>query len=363
MVSLTTNISTLRIQVEGQGSTNHRLLDERRELDAQVKALMAEMVPMREQALLYAASSQLRPEMESLQRDYNTVLIEKRSLLEEVQRLRFHDKQLQDLRTELEKVRQSTDSLSSPGNMSASQRHVMWTGIPALRQASPLLYDNIRSLFQDLFNKEAECRDLATQVKRFQDDQSYRDDDYRTDYQKMAEMEDRMNRRAAEDHSCIDTMERELVRARGARLAVEQLRSVLRSALGNATADYLRPPCIPNSRNNTPATQRRVGRQFRDPHDEELNGSSGAYEFDESFSIKKNEDLMNSSLEALAVAEIHEHVSISQLFHKYLINNLFYSSAHHGLITGIARTTYLAPRRTKVCQHWFRRCSPATCLL
>jgi DNA repair exonuclease SbcCD ATPase subunit len=45
---------------------------------------------------------------------------------------------------------------------SLSQQHVMWCGIPALRRLSPLLYDQIRAMFQDLRKMEkevSECRD------------------------------------------------------------------------------------------------------------------------------------------------------------------------------------------------------------
>lgn len=283
-----------------------------------MKRLTEEVVPLREESLMSAVAANLRPEIESLQRDYNAALTEKRELLEEVQRLRFYDKQFQELRGELDKVKVATEALISPGGsvppadvtMSASQRHVMWTGIPSLRQLSPVLYENIRALFQDLFNKEAECRDLAALVKRFKDDQSYREEDYRHDYQKMADLEEQMHRRTAEDRACIDAMDRELVRSRTAKLVLEQIRLVLKSTLGSAVLDYIHGSRGSTSRSGTPATGGRftaAGRHFRDPHEDELRGG-GAYEFDDSFAIRRNDDAINTSLEAIANAEIHEEV-------------------------------------------------------
>lgn len=326
MTSLTSEVTSMRLQLEGLGSTVSRLQDERRDLDGRVKQLTAELVPLREESLMYASTANLRPEMESLQHDYDAVLTEKRELLEELQQLRFYDKQYRELRGELEKIKKSSEELQSPSGtaqkgdseLSSSQRHVRWTGIPALRQLSPILYENIRGMFQDLFNKESECRDLAALVKRYQDDQAYRDEDYRVDFQKMAELEEKMTRRTAEDRACIDAMDRELVRARSAKLIVEQIRLVLKSTLGDSATDYINhnsmrqstnsrsaTPAASSSRRNPESRGLRSARQFRDPLDDDHH-HEGAYEYDESFTIKRNEDALNNSLEAIAGAEMND---------------------------------------------------------
>lgn len=99
-----------------------------------------------------------------------------------------HDKDLQGYKlicNTLEELNNSLQSTSEElrkedadwSEYSPSQQHVMWCGIPALRRLSPLLYDQIRALFQDLRKMEKalnDCRDtyevdiddLRTQLKR-----------------------------------------------------------------------------------------------------------------------------------------------------------------------------------------------------
>lgn len=323
VLSLNTENNNYKLQLQSLEVSAKRAAEERREQSMQIDRLTSELVPLRDAAALYATNANLRPEIESLQHDYETVLSEKRVLVEELQRLKFYDKQLQDLKRELEKAKASAAELSSPSavkssenqiassnTMSLSQRHVMWTGISALRQLSPVLYENVRSMFQDLFNKEAECRELAAHVKRYKDDQAYREEEYRNEFQKMAEIEQRCTRKSLEDRAYIESMEREQVKTRSARLVIDQLRVVLRSSIGDSLLAQLTQSTIKTNarhRSGTAASFRdsargwgSVGNGFQEPPEDGAAAGAG-YEYDESFSIRRHEDVYNNSLEDIAV--------------------------------------------------------------
>jgi predicted nuclease with TOPRIM domain len=75
---------------------------------------------------------------------------------------------LEELNNSLQTLSTNDDDTSEQSSnvkwnlYSLSQKHVMWCGIPALRRLSPLLYDQIRAMFQDLRKMEKDlndCRD------------------------------------------------------------------------------------------------------------------------------------------------------------------------------------------------------------
>jgi hypothetical protein len=47
----------------------------------------------------------------------------------------------------------------------AAQAHSAWIGTPSLRQLSPVLYDNIRRLAQDLYKRETQCHELEAKIR------------------------------------------------------------------------------------------------------------------------------------------------------------------------------------------------------
>jgi hypothetical protein len=244
-LSLAAEAAAARGQAEGAGGTLARLEGERRDLAAQAERLCAELVPLREAALASSATS-LRPELESLQADYAAVQSERRALLEEAQRLRYYDQQVQELRAEI--VRAKPPAAPDPalnsalglglgaGPGPASRGHATWTCIPALRQVSPVLSDNVREMLQDLVDQEAESEELRAELLRCRTEQTHRQEDQESDSYRLAERDARAARREAECQARLAASGR-------ASLVVGQVRRALRTALGDTVFDYApRPP-------------------------------------------------------------------------------------------------------------------------
>jgi TolA-binding protein len=54
--------------------------------------------------------------------------------------------------------------------LSLSQQHSLWTGLPSLRNLSPILYEKIRVMANDLYHKEIEQQDLQVTCQRLQEE-------------------------------------------------------------------------------------------------------------------------------------------------------------------------------------------------
>ena len=104
----------------------------------------------------------LEPEYTRLAEEKNMWTSQKETTAKDLQGYKVIISTLQELNNSLQSLSANDELSEQSKEYSLSQQHVMWCGIPSLRRLSPLLYDQIRGMFQDLRQLEKElnnCRD------------------------------------------------------------------------------------------------------------------------------------------------------------------------------------------------------------
>jgi type II secretory pathway pseudopilin PulG len=150
----------------------------------------------------------------------------------------------------------NTESLA-PAQHSVIQSHSAWIDIPSLRQLSPVLYENLRRLVQDLMKKENECNDLESKVRNLKTE--------------LTGMEDQVVRQKAivstsmENQSTsleyykkrADDADKETVQLRTAKSTLDQVRQVFLSYPGGleALSRVVRQPMNESTHTSKPASR------------------------------------------------------------------------------------------------------------
>jgi hypothetical protein len=208
---------------------------ERRGCDEQIERLQKELEPLRKTVVSNASVNVLRAEIDRLQKDYETVFSEKSHIQEELQRLSVQNKLIQEVNTAIYKLNTEVNASSELN----SNKHVAWTSIPAIRLLSPALFDNIRSIFQDLHAKETECKSMSFMLERYQNDQRLRDNGYHKELEKFNEQETKLIQQLSQEKALVQSLTRERDEYLGKKLVVDQVRQVVKTTLGDTFRDYL----------------------------------------------------------------------------------------------------------------------------
>ena len=176
----------------------------------------------------------IEPEYARLNQEKDAWLSEKEHCEKDIERFRLLASALDELNSGLNSL--SSDAVECANNedrfheYSLSQKHVMWCGLPSLRRLSSTLYDNIRSMFQDLRKLE---RDFAVARENFEVDT----DDVKDSLKKekelnkknesmLSEARDRNNSLSNRLQAC----EKELNEKRECSAILDNIRIVLKSA-------------------------------------------------------------------------------------------------------------------------------------
>ena len=218
----------------------HRSQSDVLSAETQLSKLNAENTTLRENALANASGAKQRRDVDNLRGEFDKLASKNQHLESEVRRLQLIEQQLGDLKKDLEKVRGETEqdftsSTSSP--LDLAHQHVSWTAIPAVRLLSPALYSNIRRMFQDLHNKEIECRQLMSQLDLYKKDEKNKNEDFAREMQRLSEFESKIHQQSAEDKCKIDELERELRIHRSKSFILDQVRDVVKSLVPEINFD------------------------------------------------------------------------------------------------------------------------------
>ena len=179
--------------------------------------------------------NQLEPEVLSLRSERLELQKDINKLQNDLLSLRPLKQTLDDLNDELSKtsITEGDNSASYSGSeLLRSQLHAMWTNLPTLRHLSPSLANKIRILLNDLYKKEIASRDndatLALLQGKYDNNHSY----YSEETAKLQAINSSNERRILELKEKLLVSEEELMRMRGSRTTMDQIRLVLLSYPG-----------------------------------------------------------------------------------------------------------------------------------
>lgn len=196
-------IMLLKPYVSGMEPEIHKLRHEKIEKENQLKEALAELVD-------------LRPFNESLS-------ILNNDILESVKSFAINQVTTND---------DDTNASDSSNDISLSQIHASWTGLPALRQLSTPLYERIRRISQDLHRKELQCKDMEMKVISTKKDFDSKEKSYHDEINRLVSGLEVMSRQVEEYKLKLIETEDDLMRTRSAKVTLDQLRLTLLSCPG-----------------------------------------------------------------------------------------------------------------------------------
>ncbi len=198
--------------------------------------------------LLEQRNKELEPDVSRLRHERVDWAAEKARLLSELDTARPIEKGFRELSNDLAGVAETVSvsngllsgiydegraSLEESSDNLLSQKHAIWIALPSLRQFSPILYDRIRGLAQDLHKKEMQCHDLKLLGQSLTKELDLARNEHRDEIAQLMQAKELSSRILDDNTAHMRDMESELVRLRTLRTTMDQIRLVLKSYPGN----------------------------------------------------------------------------------------------------------------------------------
>jgi predicted nuclease with TOPRIM domain len=179
--------------------------------------------------------SAMEPQFEKLSREKSVWLSERDRLEEEVRKHKVYSDYVAELTAELESgdeyELETGQGSGVEGGLGLAKKHAIWCGLPSLRRLCPPLYNHIRSMFQDLHRTEvdlvqiqADCAHLSKVHAKAVEEQQHAEGRWATTEQQMAN-------EISDLQGCMESLETQVHELKQKRDVVDQIRSILRSAL------------------------------------------------------------------------------------------------------------------------------------
>lgn len=177
----------------------------------------------------------LEPQFERLNKEKSTWLSERDKLEDEVRKYKVFSDYIEELTVELEnadeyKLETEHDS-AMEGSLGLAKKHAMWCGLPALRRLSPSLYDRIRGMFQDLHRTEVDLNQLQKEHAQLTKTHAKALEAQQHAANKWIDTEEKLINEIRDLQGCMEALENQVDELKLKKELVNQIRSILRSAL------------------------------------------------------------------------------------------------------------------------------------
>lgn len=164
---------------------------------------------------------QLEPEVRQLHHAKAEWEVERKNMEKELRELRTLHDQMDHLNDDLKHTPLDEDAEQ------ISQRHALWSAVPALRKLSPFLYERIRQMFQDMRRLENDFTELNAKYKRQSTELSNALRSHDAEMERMLPLQSQVNHTISEYKQQLAKYEDEIGRYRNYQVVINHIRSVL----------------------------------------------------------------------------------------------------------------------------------------